>query len=229
MINQEEGTIKINEDNGKKSHSVFQTLRLFLNYVTNILMVLIVFICLLFSLQTGNFGAYEWHIVLCVLGYQLLMSQGILVISKYNYWSMYLTRRHRIYSHLILQVLSIVLITIGSVLMFQQKKINFNTIHGILALCALIMSIMSSLDGIILMYARNISNYISSFWLKCGHYILGAAGLICSSASLCYAFKKGSFRKWVENDDNVLIALTSIFTVLVLAEFVIAMRKRLRT
>lgn len=60
------------------------------------------------------------------------MYQGILVISKYSYWSLYLPRRHKIRVHIVFQVLSILLITIGTAVMSHHKKVNFNTIHGIL-------------------------------------------------------------------------------------------------
>ncbi|KAI5635120.1 eukaryotic cytochrome b561 domain-containing protein [Phthorimaea operculella] len=124
---------------GSEAHSdedsaFVKTVRLTLNLTTHILIILTVFVCLLYAWTSPELNAFQLHIVLCVIGYQFFMSQGTLVISKYNCWSMFLPRRYRRHLHWILQIIGVMLVTAGSCVMMKAKTDNFNTCHGVLVL-----------------------------------------------------------------------------------------------
>lgn len=60
------------------------------------------------------------------------MCQGILILTKFNSWSLYLKRRHKRNLHWFLEIVGAVLVLIGSAVIITDKHVNFNTTHGIL-------------------------------------------------------------------------------------------------
>ncbi|CAK1584532.1 unnamed protein product [Parnassius mnemosyne] len=108
---------------------------------------------------------------------------------------------------------------------------NFNTAHGILALCALILSTLSVLNGFVVQNAKKLSTSVNTIiFIKITHYLTGIATLFCAAASLCYGFDKRSFRVWIGNDAAIhaLMAITWVFTISVSLNFWITSMSRLQ-
>ncbi|XP_049876751.1 uncharacterized protein LOC126374274 [Pectinophora gossypiella] len=208
--------------NHKSEESVLiRTTRVSLNLITHVLIVMTVFICLLFAWtwSTRTLNIFEWHIILCVLGYQFFMNQGILVLSKYNSWSMYLPRLYKRHLHWILQLVGIILATVGSTIMSVDVHVNFTTAHGISGVCALIVSLIGLFNGIIAWYAQKTS-YINAYWIKMVHIVTGIGAIFLSAASLCWGINIYAFKMWSSEGDVIaLIIFTLIFSVLVAIDF----------
>ncbi|KAJ8717890.1 hypothetical protein PYW07_005820 [Mythimna separata] len=200
------------------------------NVLTHVLIFLTVLICILFSCNS-TVGLYELHIILCVLGYQFFMCQGTLIMSQYNSWSMYISRRYKKHIHWSMQVLAAILVTIGTAFIIQMKSVHFTSIHGKLGLAALVCCLASLLNGLLAMYPRKLSSCISVFWIRFFHYVTGIASLFLATGSLCAAFEYRSFKVWTGNEDvfvPTITAFTWIFTILVTLDFWIMTGNRIR-
>ncbi|KAJ2948500.1 hypothetical protein O0L34_g7750 [Tuta absoluta] len=220
--------------NGTEAHanedSAFvKTVRLTLNLTTHILIVLIVFVCLLYAWTGPKLNDFQLHIVLCVLGYQFFMSQGTLVASKYNCWSMFLPRRYRRHLHWFLQVIGVTLVTAGSCVMIKAKSDNFNTCHGVLGLCALMTALLGFINGLLVINACNWRSYLNVYWLKFIHYAAGVGTMLLSAASLCLGFGQDAFTNWSGREDAAaLVVFTIMFTFLVAVEFWLLICRKIR-
>ncbi|PZC83846.1 hypothetical protein B5X24_HaOG207003 [Helicoverpa armigera] len=213
----------VNKEKEKRKiepHPCYQSFRLALNLVINILICLTVFVCLLYACS-GEFAMFELHIILSVLGYQFVMCQATLVVSRYNSWSMLIKRRYRKHIHWVMQVIAAAMVLAGTVLIALQKSTHFDTTHGQLALAALLCCFLSLLNGILTIFAARISESINMLWVRLFHYFTGIFTLFLAAGSLCEAFKYDFFRTWTSNEVFVpiLIYITWIFTALVSLDF----------
>ncbi|CAH0727009.1 unnamed protein product, partial [Brenthis ino] len=102
-----------------------------LNLLAHILIGATVGISILFVFRNGlPLGATPLHILLCVLGYQLLMAQAILSLCPHNGWSANLRLFDKKVAHTILQVLGSALAIAGSFIKILDKSEHWNTLHG---------------------------------------------------------------------------------------------------
>ncbi|KAG6452024.1 hypothetical protein O3G_MSEX007406 [Manduca sexta] len=215
-----ESTSRTQEFQSLNTSILVKTVWLSINLITNILICLTVFVCIVYACSSTTIDAYHLHIILCVLGYQFFMCQGIMVLSKYNSWSLFLKRIDRRRIHFILQTIAVVLVTVGSCLIIREKNEHFNTIHGSVGLCALITSLTSLANGILVTYANRLSR-LNVFWIKFIHYVTGVCSIFLSAFSLCAAFRIEHFSMWTGNIgvDSILIFITCLFTVFVSINF----------
>ncbi|XP_061720620.1 uncharacterized protein LOC133527576 [Cydia pomonella] len=211
------------------------TLKVTINLLSHVFSSLVVVICVWFSCRSTKLTVIELHIVLCVLGYQLLMSQGILALSNFNSWSIYFKRRHRRCIHWALEFIGAILAIVGSIEVIIYKQEHFNTLHGILGLCAFIATMISIFNGTMTSLATKISSYgITGIGLttasKCVHGVTGIATLFLAAGSLHYGYDKGSFRKWINNENFIIVLkiFTWFFTICVGFEFWIILVKRIK-
>ncbi|CAH0695873.1 unnamed protein product [Spodoptera exigua] len=209
-----------------------KSMRLTINVLNHVLIFLIVFICLWFACSSG-INLFNLHIILCVLGYQFFMCHATLIISEYNTWTMFIARRYKKHLHWVLQVFAVALVTTGTVFVILQKDTHFTSIHGILGLVALVLALVSLLNGILVMFSHKLSSSaIGVFWIKFFHYISGIGSMFLGTGSLCAAFNYTSFRTWTGEGDGFILTLmvfTCLFTVLIALEFCIATGIKLRT
>ncbi|KAJ8719596.1 hypothetical protein PYW08_011771 [Mythimna loreyi] len=168
------------------------------------------------------------HILLCVPGYQLLMSQAFLCLCPYNAWSSHLKRSNKIHAHWILQLLGSAMAITGSIVIMIYKDVNFNTTHGRLGLVAVIFTTMSLLTGVPTFFSESLKRFIPSTVSKLTHIVLGITSFALASACLCHAYNKFSFRTWTgDQAANGVIAFTAIFTFIMSINPLITMCKRI--
>ncbi|CAH2042390.1 unnamed protein product, partial [Iphiclides podalirius] len=136
---------------------------------------------MLFSCRTTTLNVFHLHIILCVLGYQFFMCQGILVLSKYN-WSMLIRRRHRRHVHWVFQLLALILVVTGSVIMIKETQNHFDTAHSILAICALVLYLTSILNGLLMLKANKLSTFVDMICVRYTHYVTSISTLFCATA-----------------------------------------------
>ncbi|XP_028169905.1 uncharacterized protein LOC114359636 [Ostrinia furnacalis] len=217
-------------DEKPKEYVLSKTLRSLLNLLTHVLMIITVFICLVFACKS-HIGIYELHIISGVIGYQFFMCQGILVLAKYNAWSIYLRRLHRIHIHWVLELVAVALVTAGGVFFILELPAHFTTLHGSFGLVALGATLLSTFLGIV----AGISYMAKACaparrWFKYIHHAISVIALLLASVSLCLAYDNPTFKiwtsRWFENDEfpvPIIMLITLLFTCLVAFEFVIAL------
>ncbi|CAG9583195.1 unnamed protein product [Danaus chrysippus] len=204
---------EISSNEGSYALKIFRSS---LNILAHILIGVTVGISLLFSFARGiPLGTTMLHIVLCVIGFQLLMSEAILSLCPYNGWSNYLRLADKKRAHTILQVVGSVLALAGCFVMVLAKNVNFNTLHGQFALVAMVFTVASLFNGLTSWYAFELRKCLPGNLSKITHIVFGIVAYAMSAISLCYGFNKGSFKNWASPDFTyTLIAFTGCFTLI---------------
>ncbi|XP_013191579.1 uncharacterized protein LOC106135751 [Amyelois transitella] len=188
-----------------------------MNVLTHILIGCTVAIAVLFTFREGEMNATRIHIILCVLGYQLLMAESILSLSPHNGWSSSLKLVHKRRAHWILQLLGSGLAIAGSIIKILDKSIHWNTLHGQFALVAMVFTGVSFINGLASLYAYELRRLIPGVLSKITHIIFGTVAFVSASISLCYGFDKNSFRTWSTSEmADTFIAFTAIFTFVII-------------
>ncbi|XP_053601654.1 uncharacterized protein LOC128670202 [Plodia interpunctella] len=217
----------VTEDQSNNKLKIFNAA---LNLLIHILIGATVGIALLYSFKKGPMNATTIHIVLCVLGYQLLMAQAILCLSPHNSWSSSLKLLQKRQAHWILQILGSALAIAGSFVKILDKTSHWNTLHGQFALVALVFTVASLVNGITSLYAYELRRIMPGTLSKITHIIFGTVAFGAACISLCYGFDKGSFRKWASAPmAATVITFTATFTFIIIVNpLVIFVDKTLR-
>ncbi|XP_063538412.1 uncharacterized protein LOC134747719 [Cydia strobilella] len=171
------------------------------------------FVTLWFGMKSpSEITIFQWHIVLCVIGYQLLMPYALICLQS-DSWASALSYTHRRRAHGIMQLLGSILAFVGSVIMSSHKTINFNTLHGKFALAALLFTIVSFANGVSSLYARQLRRYIPPRVSMLSHTLIGTLAFLLSSVCLIYGYLKHSFTDWASREfAYVLITITCSYT-----------------
>ncbi|XP_075976895.1 transmembrane reductase CYB561D2-like [Anticarsia gemmatalis] len=193
------------------------------NVLVHILLGMIVGISLLFAVKL-DYNATSvpediilLHILLCVPGYTLIMTQSIMSMTHYNTWSSSLSIANKRRVHWILQVIGSGFGLTGSIIIMVYKDVNFNTLHGQFGLVTLIFTIISMINGVTSLLSHRLRRFIPPILSKITHIVLGIVAYASASACLCYAFNKTMFKLWTSDSVALgVISITGIFTLMVL-------------
>lgn len=199
-----------------------------LSLIAHILIGVVTGISILFSLRNGlPIGATPLHIILCVIGYQLLMAQAIIILSSESGWSSRLKLVHKRRIHWIVQIVGFVLAIVGSFIKILDKNIHWNTYHGQFALVAMVFTAVSLVNGLTSLYAYELRKFLPSNLSKLSHICFGTVAFAASSISLCYGFDKSFFINWATLEFTyTIIAFTAAFTfIIIINPFITFYRK----
>ncbi|XP_059061857.1 uncharacterized protein LOC131854732 [Achroia grisella] len=198
------------------------------NLTAHILIGATVGICLLFGFRNGlPLDSTSIHIVLCVIGYQLLMAEAILCLSPDNSWTASYRVIDKRRAHWILQIVGSVLAITGSFLKFADKTTHWNSLHGKFGLVALVFTCVSLVNGLSSLYAYELRNLIPGNISKLTHICFGTVAFVAASVSLCFGFNKQFFINWATLPlAYTIMAFTGIFTLIaIVSPFVTFVRK----
>ncbi|XP_013191580.1 uncharacterized protein LOC106135752 [Amyelois transitella] len=187
-----------------------------MNLLAHILIGTVVGTAILFCFRAGTMDATRIHIILCVLGYQLLMSQAILSLSPHNSWSSSLKLVHKRRAHWVLQILGSGLAIAGSIIKILDKTVHWNTLHGQFALVALVFTGVSFINGLTSLYAYELRRILPTTLSKITHICFGTVAFVAASTCLCYGFDKMFFRNWATPQlSATLIGFTAALTFII--------------
>ncbi|XP_031766919.1 uncharacterized protein LOC113514619 [Galleria mellonella] len=202
------------------------------NLLTHTLIGSTVGVTVLFAFRNGlPLSQINLHIVLCVIGYQLLMAQGFLALAPENSWSTVLRLVDRRRAHWVLQVMGSGLAIAGSAIGIQTKSVHWNSLHGQFALVALVFTCASLVNGLSSLYAFELSKRIRlpPNLSKVPHILFGVVAFVAASISLCYGYDKNSFKNWIHPKLAVTaIVFTAIFTFTIIINPMIVFFKKLK-
>ncbi|PZC77753.1 transmembrane reductase CYB561D2 [Helicoverpa armigera] len=216
-----------------EENNIVKTILSGCNVLVNFLMGVIVALPLLFAVvkdfnePSAPDNIIMLHILLCVPGYQLLMSHSFLSLCPYNSWSSTLKKANQRRAHWILQLLASGMAISGSIIIMINKDTNFTTTHGRLGLSALIFTMLNLITGVPTLFAHSLKRFIPKSVFKLIHIILGITAFALATSCLCHGYNKESFRTWT--NDRVtsgIIAFTVIFTFLMLVNPLITLGKK---
>ncbi|XP_023951527.1 uncharacterized protein LOC112055579 [Bicyclus anynana] len=177
---------------------IFQTS---LNLLAHILIGIVVGITIMFAFRNGlPLSISNLHILLCVIGYQLLMAEGILSLCAHNSWTAGLRVVDKRRAHAILLIVGSVLAIVGSLIKSADKNVNFNTLHGKFALVAMVFTTVCLVNGLTSLYAYELRKCIPGSFSKIPHIVFGVVAFVMSLISLCYGYNYNSFKRWSSPD-----------------------------
>ncbi|XP_013191519.1 uncharacterized protein LOC106135698 [Amyelois transitella] len=194
-----------------------------MNLVAHLLIGATVGVSILFSF-TYDFEYYgsKIHIILCVLGYQLLMAEAILTLSPHNSWTSSFTFAHKRRVHWVLQIMGSILAIVGSFIKYMDKTVHWDTLHSKFSLVALIFTIVCLVNGVTSLFAHELRRVIPGTLSKITHICFGTVAFVASSVCLCYGFDKSSFSGWATPPMKAtFIAFVGIFTVIIIVNPII--------
>ncbi|CAG9788038.1 unnamed protein product [Diatraea saccharalis] len=214
-----------NVQNGAKDQSfsapqekvALKAVRSVTTLVTHMLVGIVVGICVWYALRFGlPLTTTLLHILLCVIGFQLLMAESILALAP-DSWLSNMKLKHKRLIHWVMQIGGSVVAIVGCILMSLSKSINFNTLHGQFALVSMVFTVASLLNGLTSLYAYELRKYIPGILSRLTHICFGIVAFATASISLCYGIDKGGFRNWATTQfADALIVMTAIFTVIII-------------
>ncbi|GBP71397.1 hypothetical protein EVAR_20498_1 [Eumeta japonica] len=185
---------------------------------TNVLIGMIVGVHCFFAFRNGlPLNGTSLHVLLCVIGYYLLMAQAILALSNSNSWlsSLKLVNRRRV--HWVMQSFGAVLAIGGSILKMLDKEVNFETVHGKLGFAAMVFTFVSLLNGLSSLYAYELRKFIPGNLSKISHILFGTVAFLLASICLAYGNDKNVFRNWATPAlGYTMMAFTAALNVIVL-------------
>ncbi|XP_047997977.1 uncharacterized protein LOC125235450 [Leguminivora glycinivorella] len=190
-----------------------------LNLLSHIFIGVTAGVSLLFALRNGlPVGATPQHIILCVLGYQLLMAEAILSLSPHNGWSSRLKYVDKRRAHWILQLLGSGLALAGCFIKILDKSVHWNTLHGQFALVSIVFTTVSLVNGLTSLYAYELRKFrLPPNLSKLTHICFGIVAFAAASISLCYGFDKNSFRNWASsNFTTAMISFVGALTFIII-------------
>ncbi|XP_047534051.1 uncharacterized protein LOC125068784 [Vanessa atalanta] len=168
-----------------------------LNLLAHILIGATVWISILYSFRNGlPLGATPIHIILCVIGYQLLMGEAILSLCPHNGWSASLRLVDKRRAHTVLQILGSGLAIAGSIIKALDKSVNWNTLHGQFGLVAMVFTSVCLVNGLSSLYAFELRKCLPGNLSKITHICFGIVAFGASCICLCYGFDKNGFKNW---------------------------------
>ncbi|XP_018312179.1 probable ascorbate-specific transmembrane electron transporter 2 isoform X2 [Mycetomoellerius zeteki] len=87
------------------------------------------------------------HVILCTIGYVLLMSEATLVLASDNMLTASLSRHVNKHLHWIFQTIGLILILVGVSVMYNAKSVHFLSIHSITGISSLVIICIVTLFG----------------------------------------------------------------------------------
>ncbi|XP_072746001.1 transmembrane reductase CYB561D2 [Anoplolepis gracilipes] len=156
------------------------------------------------------------HVILCTIGYVLLMSEAIVVLAGDNFLTSCLSRRANKHLHWILQAIGLIFNLVGVGLMYDAKTTHFKSIHGILGIASLVIVCVVTIFGYPVWIAWKLRNFVRPVTIKLLHNFLGTAGFVIGMASQCYGYKKRTIYQMtkMESADDILLVLTVLIVIL---------------
>ncbi|KAJ8953014.1 hypothetical protein NQ318_015376 [Aromia moschata] len=155
--------------------------------------VLVVYLCIKHPIEF-----FTWHPLLMSIGWTLLMTEAVLMLSKENVIPKQLKLNHTIKErlHWVFLTIGALLIAAGFIVVTisknEKNKEHYTSWHGIFGLIGMIAYIPPCINGIPLLYRRDIGDYVNIRIVKFVHIIGGIVSLTCGGLSLLLSV----YTKW---------------------------------
>ncbi|XP_048483651.1 uncharacterized protein LOC119690288 isoform X3 [Plutella xylostella] len=173
------------------------------NTITHMVIGGVTLVAIVFALRPGFSDDFRQHIIMCTVGYVVLMSQAVLSLSPYNGWSQTFLYQEKRFMHWVLQIAGSALAITGSIIKIVDTPDNFQTVHGIIGLIALLLTCLSMIGGIINLLFFKVNPKI----IKILHTCLGLLTLCVAYLSLIFAFSDYS-NIFLNGVSNVRLAIS---------------------
>ncbi|KAG5873230.1 hypothetical protein JTB14_009049 [Gonioctena quinquepunctata] len=148
---------------------------------------------------------FTWHPLLLSLGWTILMTEGVLIISKENPVGRRLRLNHtmKLRYHWIILTIAFVLSCAGFLIVIINKnnknKEHFKTWHGLFGLMAIVACIPAVINGTATLFDVELKNFIKPSIIKLIHQASGTIAFLFGGLAVFLSI----YSKWFgKNSDN---------------------------
>ncbi|XP_025163729.1 cytochrome b561 domain-containing protein 2 isoform X2 [Harpegnathos saltator] len=165
---------------------------------------------------SDRYSVTNVHIILCTIGYILLMSEAILVLAGENILTSAFSRRANKNIHWVLQVLGLICNLVGVGIMYNAKSAHFLSVHGILGFSSLVIVFVLAIFGYPVLIAVKLRKFVRPVVVKLVHNFLGIACFVLGMLAQCTGYQKRLIYRatQIENIDTALFVLTVVIMLL---------------
>ncbi|XP_015602581.1 uncharacterized protein LOC107271290 isoform X2 [Cephus cinctus] len=165
-------------------------------------------------------GVWSLHVLLCSVGYVLLMGEGIVVLAGENLWSGFLSRRVNSHIHWVLLLVGSVFSIVGTAYGYHgnalRNRPHFSSTHGLTGIISVGLVIIAAVLGLPALFAGKLRNIIKPIINKFSHNLLGTASFVVGMVSQCYGYNTGFMRRLSPEIREACYYSTIIVTILCL-------------
>ncbi|KAL0828820.1 hypothetical protein ABMA28_003731 [Loxostege sticticalis] len=198
------------------SQAALKVVRSVTTLATHMLIGIVVGSLLLATVRFMTPGATKTHIILCVIGFQMLMAEGILCLAP-DSWCSTLSLKHQRWVHTGLQLGGAILALVGCFIKVVDTGVNFQTYHGQFALASMVFTTISLVNGCASLFAYELRKCIPSIVSRLTHICFGTVALITASISLCFGMNYVWFVSFLSREyANALLVMVGALTTIVI-------------
>ncbi|XP_055300562.1 transmembrane reductase CYB561D2-like [Sitodiplosis mosellana] len=215
--------IESNEVENRPTRNAWQVVQTCFNVLNHIMACIVAIYMSVMCTNAGN-KAVTWHVWLCTIGYQLLMTQAILVFYSENVWSKQCTRQSKKTIHWVLQavgssvaILGIFIEYIGRELIERETKKpkpHFSSTHSVIGLIAAIFTMIGMFNGISALWSIKLKKYARPVYFKLAHNLTGTTAFILGMIALFIGYDKGYMKKNSSDEIRLGLQILAIITVI---------------
>uniref|UniRef100_A0A6E8VZ73 ascorbate ferrireductase (transmembrane) n=2 Tax=Anopheles coluzzii TaxID=1518534 RepID=A0A6E8VZ73_ANOCL len=159
---------------------------------------------------------YTWHVFLTLIGYHLLMAEGIVLLYSGNGWTQKLTHSHKRTVHWLIEVVGCSCCVVGIALeIYFRESTNrrhFSSTHSIVGLVSLAFLALTLVNGLMALFAPELRRRIRPIYSKLGHYLTGTVCYVLGMVAIVLAYEKKIYR---QNTITEGITMMTVFTIAV--------------
>ncbi|XP_012216444.1 transmembrane reductase CYB561D2 [Linepithema humile] len=208
-----DSTENINSEDKNSSCSTRHVIISVLDVINHTLIIMVT-IYLIYRTLKAKYTITSIHLILCTIGYVLLMSEAIIVLAGDNVLTGRWSRRANKHLHWVLQAIGLIFNLVGVGIMYNAKTAHFRSIHGITGISSLVIVCAVTVFGYPVWIAWKLRKFVRPVITKFLHNFLGTAGFVIGMVSQCYAYTKGWLYEASQTEHDVLLALTVLITIL---------------
>lgn len=225
-IQSSDSTENLNFEGRKLSCSTRRIIISILDTINHALIIMLT-VYLIYKSLKAKYTVTTIHLILCTIGYVLLMSEAIIVLAGDNVLTGCWSRRANKHLHWVLQAIGLIFNLVGVGIMYNRidgKRAHFLSYHAILGISSLVIVFVVTIFGYPVWIAWKLRKFVRPVITKFLHNFLGIAGFVIGMASQCYAYKKG----WLafeapQIERDVLVTFTVLITILSLRSALISL------
>ncbi|CAH1169630.1 unnamed protein product [Phaedon cochleariae] len=178
--------------------------------------VLLFVVLILYLCFCRPFEFFTWHPLLLSLGWMLLMTEGVLIISKENPIGRRLRLNHtlKLRYHWIIIAIALALILAGFLVIVINKnnlnKQHFKTWHGLFGLLGIIGCLPAVMNGTAALFDAELKSFIKPSTIKLIHQASGSVAFIFGGLAVILSV----YSKWFgrASDNNRYLFMLGLTT-----------------
>ncbi|XP_058123880.1 transmembrane reductase CYB561D2-like [Anopheles ziemanni] len=159
---------------------------------------------------------YTWHVFLTLIGYHLLMAEGIVLFYSGNGWTQKLSHTHKRTVHWLVEVVGCTCCVVGIALeIYFRESTNrrhFSSTHSIVGLISLVFLALTLVNGLMALFAVELRRRIKPLYSKLSHYLTGTVCFVLGMVAIVLAYEK---RIYKQNTIAEGVTMMTVFTIAV--------------